>query len=83
MMTTIIFKIPDDLNGARFLWKRMPTELKGTTEIAGLWDIGKVRNVRTYVSRAWMVPMESMDLHQHLYIYCVLYCVTTILCHTV
>ena len=44
-----LFLITDDLDGARYLWKRLPTTIKNssqssaaaTTEMTALWKVGK------------------------------------------
>ena len=36
-----MFLIEGDLDGARYLWKRLPPQIKNNTEMTSLWGIGK------------------------------------------
>ena len=45
-----MFLIEGDLDGARYLWKRLPAPIKNNTEMTSLWGIGKGLLTRDYIA---------------------------------
>lgn len=60
----LAYLLANNVNEARFLWKRMPAEVRADAEIAALWEVGKCmwkKNLpavqQTTRSFSWSLPL--------------------------